>query len=636
LWVEIALGFIRHSLAEGLAATYEFSKVFDIVSKMRPVNIPIRKQLQKWLTDIRTLAATREEQKGASANPSSGSTTVAGSSTTTAPAGGTVNVSARDSVREHVMVLLDRWLRVWNSPNEQVFSQYLQLLHQYGVLKTEEAADRFFRLATDICVEACLKTATTGAEGAKEDARTVQFTVVDALSKLFLLLVRLADKEATDVSVRINLLNRILNSVARSLHDDHETKKAATLMFDQRPYYRLFSNLMLDLGVPDAKQEAALPMLPLLQTYYQVFLALQPSKMPGFAFGWLQLISHKTFMPHLLLARGQKGWPYMHRLLLALLHFMQPFLRSVQMNEPLRRLYKGMLKVLLVLLHDFPEFLCDYHLSFCEAIPSPCVQLRNLVLSAFPRSMRLPDPFTPNLKIDLLPEIAQSPRLLTDFVGILSERGLRQRLEAFLTHPTGKEEFMHMLVTSLTPPGGPVNTVLATSVVMFVATHSIAQHQQQVQQGAKFSLQSPPMDIFHCLAGDLTPEGRYHVLNVMVNQLRYPNSHTHFFSRVLLALFKDAKTEVLQEQITRVLLERLIVHRPHPWGLLITFIELIKVPSYNFWQRSFVYCSPDIQRVFDSVSRSCIGVSGAPGSLTSGDTLLASAGAGIGGLSLDA
>lgn len=34
---------------------------------------------------------------------------------------------------------------------------------------------------------------------------------------------------------------------------------------------------------------------------------------------------------------------------------------------------------------------------------------------------------------------------------------------------------------------------------------------------------------------------------------------------------------MIQEQITRVLLERLIVNRPHPWGLLITFIELIKV-----------------------------------------------------------
>jgi len=42
------------------------------------------------------------------------------------------------------------------------------------------------------------------------------------------------------------------------------------------------------------------------------------------------------------------------------------------------------------------------------------------------------------------------------------------------------------------------------------------------------------------------------------------------------------KQEVIQEQITRVLLERLIVNRPHPWGLLITFIELIKVFSLYF------------------------------------------------------
>lgn len=34
-------------------------------------------------------------------------------------------------------------------------------------------------------------------------------------------------------------------------------------------------------------------------------------------------------------------------------------------------------------------------------MPLSCIQLRNLVLSAFPRNMRLPDPFTPNLKVFL-------------------------------------------------------------------------------------------------------------------------------------------------------------------------------------------------------------------------------------------
>ena len=76
---------------------------------------------------------------------------------------------------------------------------------------------------------------------------------------------------------------------------------------------------------------------------------------------------------------------------------------------------QGMLRVLLVLLHDFPEFLCDYHYTFCDVIPPNCIQMRNLILSAFPRNMRLPDPFTPNLKVDMLPEIAHQPRIVTQF-----------------------------------------------------------------------------------------------------------------------------------------------------------------------------------------------------------------------------
>jgi CCR4-NOT transcription complex subunit 1 len=63
---------------------------------------------------------------------------------------------------------------------------------------------------------------------------------------------------------------------------------------------------------------------------------------------------------------------------------------------------------------------------------------------------------------------------------------------------------------------------------------------------------------------------------------------------------------VLKEQITRVLLERLIVNRPHPWGLLITFIELIKNKNYRFWENDFVGASPEIARLFEGVAKSCM------------------------------
>jgi len=114
------------------------------------------------------------------------------------------------------------------------------------------------------------------------------------------------------------------------------------------------------------------------------------------------------------------------------------------------------------------------------------------------------------------------------------------------------------------------------------------------------------MDIFQNLAVDLDTEGRYLFLNALSNQLRFPSSHTHYFSLVILYLFAQSNTEVVQEQITRVLLERLVVNRPHPWGLLVTFIELIKNPTYKFWQHEFVHCAPEVEKLFESVARSCM------------------------------
>merc|ERR1712020_507608 len=62
------------------------------------------------------------------------------------------------------------------------------------------------------------------------------------------------------------------------------------------------------------------------------------------------------------------------------------------------------------------------------------------------------------------------------------------------------------------------------------------------------------MDIFQNLAVDMDTEGRYLFLNCIANQLRYPNSHPHYFSCCLLYLFAEANTEAIQEQITRSLL----------------------------------------------------------------------------------
>ncbi|VDN20579.1 unnamed protein product [Dibothriocephalus latus] len=108
---------------------------------------------------------------------------------------------------------------------------------------------------------------------------------------------------------------------------------------------------------------------------------------------------------------------------------------------------------------------------------------------------------------------------------------------------------------------------------------------------------TPQMDIIQSLVLNLDNEGRYLLLNCMANQLRYPNSYTYYFSYTILYLFSEQSKEQVKEQISRVLMERLIVNRPHPWGLLMTSAELLRNPAYRFWEHEFARCHSEMEIV---------------------------------------
>jgi len=397
-------------------------------------------------------------------------------------------------------------------------------------------------------------------------------------------------------STKVALLNKVLTTIITVLTRDH---KRLGQQFNQRPYFRLLCNLLFEVHASDEAVN-----FQVLNAFSHAFHLLRPHIAPAFAFAWLELVSHRQFMPKLLLMKEPRGWQMLQRLLVDLFSYMSPFLRGGEMSPAVRTLYKGTLRMLLVLLHDFPEFLADHHFALCDVIPNTCVQLRNLVLSAFPRNMRLPDPFTPNLKIELLQEISHAPPLPFTYLAALQANNLRQDLESFL-RTRQPASFIATLPARLMKASGEegkpprVNTPVLNALVVHVGVKAI---EDTVCQGLA-------IEIFRHLANELDSEGRYLLFNGIANQLRYPNSHTHYFSGVLLSLFETATKEYVQEQVTRVMLERLIVNRPHPWGLLITFIDLMQNRRYNFWNHDFVKCAPDIQRLFESVARSCISAS---------------------------
>jgi CCR4-NOT transcription complex subunit 1 len=350
---------------------------------------------------------------------------------------------------------------------------------------------------------------------------------------------------------------------------------------------------------------------------YYIYLAftnclhlLRPQRVVGFAFAWLEIVAHRTFLSRFLTPGGrfQRQTHNMYALLLVdALRLVTPFLRSGEHTAAFQVYFKGILRTFMLLLHDFPEFLCEYYYQFCDALPLAAHQLRNIVLSSFPKHVRCPDPFLVNFKVNMLNDISIVPVIAYNFANNIQPPKFKANLDSYL-RTRAPVTFLSELRSYLqqgADPGSHYNIRMLNALVLYVATQalSILNNKTSAQPIMSSITHSAHMDIFQNLAVDLDTEGRYIFLNAMVNHLRYPNTHTHYFSNALLYLFAEANSEALQEQIVRVLLERLVAVRPHPWGLLITFLELVRNPSLKLWTREFMSITPDVKQLLETLTR---------------------------------
>ena len=173
-------------------------------------------------------------------------------------------------------------------------------------------------------------------------------------------------------------------------------------------------------------------------------------------------------------------------------------------------LYRGALRLVLVLLHDFPEFLSEHYFSLCDIIPPNCVQLRNIILSAFPPTLILPDPYLPNIRFEAIPEMGPIPLLTSDFSG-LKESDLGSYLDQYLLN-RGTPAFLPSLKDQICHPGATENShdsynlQLINSLVMYIGVSSVAQ--AKARSGSSLFVASDPGVVaFQYLAANLDVEG---------------------------------------------------------------------------------------------------------------------------------
>lgn len=173
-----------------------------------------------------------------------------------------------------------------------------------------------------------------------------------------------------------------------------------------------------------------------------------------------------------------------------------------------RDLYRGALRLLLVLLHDFPEFLSEYYFTLCDSIHPRCIQLRNIVLSAFPPTIHLPDPHLNNVAMDAI-EMGPIPPILSDFTSGLRDGDLRAQLDQYLLN-RGSPSFLPQLKETLAAAEpnseGGYNLALINTIVMYIGVSSVAQ--AKARSGSSLFVASDPGAVaLQYLATNLDLEG---------------------------------------------------------------------------------------------------------------------------------
>ena len=173
--------------------------------------------------------------------------------------------------------------------------------------------------------------------------------------------------------------------------------------------------------------------------------------------------------------------------------------------------------------------MAQFHYSFICSLPDHAIQLKNIILYAFPENTKvMPDPFALHLNIRL--ENERDPEILSNFEASLSINNLKGDLENFFR--TRSDELLDIICTKmmqsverLNGRDVPSNAVI-NAIVLYI-----------LKRGPENQMEETFEKII-CQLDDVT---RICFINSTVNELRYPNSHTFQVCLILTKIYKRSE-----------------------------------------------------------------------------------------------
>jgi CCR4-NOT transcription complex subunit 1 len=211
---------------------------------------------------------------------------------------------------------------------------------------------------------------------------------------------------------------------------------------------------------------------------------------------------------------------------MALFKFLNPFLQSATLHPPSRIMFKGALRILLVILKDFPEFLVEHYVGLCAAIPAHCIQLRNVVLCAFPRGVAIRQDVESLADLPPMPEFQQVPEVRTDYVRFLEDAQVKSAVDECMQNGQGMSyllpELRSRIAISVTTadgtPGVTYNNTLLHSLTLYLGVNAVERQIARTGQ-VTFDASLPEVTLLTSLVASLDAEGECSVVSLSLGSV---------------------------------------------------------------------------------------------------------------------
>ena len=487
--------------------------------------------------------------------------------------------------------LFEEWIKLQKDhPDNYRYLAFVAQMHDRGVLADPEDTLHFFRNCLEYSISH-FEAVSTRPYGTIDLA----YVGIDALAKLAatLFLYQASPEASTNVN-KAKLFEAFVRLVVLVMSDHHNRSAER---FNSRVFFRLFSSLLCEID-NNRSQLSSDQEGDVFKVFGTALQCLQPRYFPGFLHSWFALLSHRLLVPALLVnGRSNGGWNQFTKLLAVLFTNLDELFSSAEGQLVAPDFYRAVVKFMTLLHHDFSDYLAENHMQLNAVVPTQFAHLQNIVSGAVPLAAQMtqPNPFQAGLKINRLEQVRVAPTIYSDVDNVLEEAGIKTVLDRVCQANDLSEQNFTFLQAVVDREDGQISPILLNAVVLYVGITATS-------ASSVFSAGTPQARLLTRLLQESGERARFHLITAVVNQLRYVNSHTHYFSTALQHIFSTSHQE-LQEQIFRIISERMLVPAPHPWGLLVLLLEMIKNPGYNLLEQPWVRAAPQVEELLMTLAQ---------------------------------